>query len=269
VQWGALAFVGSFITLLIYRYYDEIRQKQEAQNQAVESLQRETKVREQFTQQLLQSQDREQKKISMELHDAVGQELLVIKNMASLSLKSSEKEQASASLVNYLHEISAAASTVIESVRNLSRTLYPYQLDNLGLTASLESILSRVSDSSDVRIDSSIENVDKLLPKESELHLFRILQESANNILKHSNAGSAAVTVKKEEGLIRMTIQDNGSGFPGGKNQVHGFGLSGMAERVAALHGTMKIQSEPNHGTCITITIPIEIRNVHDKNSSR
>lgn len=271
LQWGVFAFVISLIALTVYRYFLEVKQKQEMQEQLVlqqnltlDARQREITTREQFTQQLLQSQDDERKRISLELHDAIGQELLIIKNMASLSIRKHEKERGENISNQYINDISETTSSVIESVRNLSRNLHPYQLDNLGLTEALEAIVSRVENNSEIRFEYNIEPVDGLFVREKELHIYRILQEIINNILKHSKASEAGISITKNENRITMNVTDNGIGFPnaeadnGTAKMPVGFGISGMRERVRILHGTMKINQGAVSGTEIKIEIPVD-----------
>ncbi len=93
---------------------------------------------------MLQSQDNERKRIALELHDAVGQELLIIRNLASLCIKAKNDPEKKESSIEYLNDISSASSSVIETVRNLSKNLHPYQLDNLGLSEALEAVIQRV-----------------------------------------------------------------------------------------------------------------------------
>ncbi len=269
LQWGTLFFVLSLIALAMYRYLQDLKGKQIAQEQlvrqqqlALEATQREIQTREHFTHQLLQSQDNERKRIALELHDAVGQELLIIRNLASLCIKAKNDPEKKESSIEYLNDISSASSSVIETVRNLSKNLHPYQLDNLGLSEALEAVIQRVENKTSLNFIYEIDNIDGIFSHEHELHIYRIVQELLNNIIKHSQASNANIIVGKRENNIEISVKDNGKGFAKSKvdndsyNSVKGFGLSGIQERISILRGSISTKSEINKGTSIQIIIP-------------
>ena len=271
LQWGTLFFVGSLIVLAMYRYLQELKEAKAVQEQlvrqqqlALEANQREIQTREQYTHQLLQSQDNERKRIALELHDAVGQELLIIKNLSTLCMKSLNNPEQQESSTEYIKEISSASTSVIESVRTLSKNLHPYQLDNLGLSEALEAVVQRFEGLSEIHFEYSVERIDGLLNREQELHIYRILQELLNNIIKHSGAKHAEVFISRSETDIVIKVKDDGKGInkAGDGNSiptsVKGFGISGINERVSILHGTMFLESENNKGASIYIRVPIK-----------
>jgi signal transduction histidine kinase len=269
MHWGIFQFVISLIAVGIYRYVHEEKQTRNAEQKlvqqqqlALEAQQREIQTHERYTHQLLQSQDNERKRIAMELHDAVGQELLIIKNMASLCIKAKSDPAKCESSAEYLSEISTASSSVIESVRTLSKNLHPYQLDSLGLSDALESLVQRVEQKSSIRFEYSFENIDGVFSREHELHLYRIVQELLNNILKHSEATQATIRVSTADHFVKLSVSDNGKGMfdtirdADRSASKFGFGISGIQERVSILRGTMAMDSEASKGTSIQITIP-------------
>ena len=271
LQWGTLFFVGSLIALAMYRYLQELKEAKAVQEQlvrqqqlALEANQREIQTREQYTHQLLQSQDNERKRIALELHDAVGQELLIIKNLSTLCMKSLDDPVKQESSTEYIKEISSASSSVIESVRTLSKNLHPYQLDNLGLSEALEAVVQRVEGLSEIQFEYSVERIDGLLEREQELHIYRILQELLNNIIKHSGAKHAEVFIGRSENEIVIKVKDDGKGISKAGDgtsiptSVKGFGISSINERVSILHGTMTLESENNKGASIYIRVPIK-----------
>lgn len=271
LQWGTLFFVGALIVLAMYRYLQELKEAKAVQEQlvrqqqlALEANQREIQTREQYTHQLLQSQDNERKRIALELHDAVGQELLIIKNLSTLCIKSLNDPVKNESSTEYIKEISSASASVIESVRTLSKNLHPYQLDNLGLSEALEAVVQRFEGSSEIQFKYSVERIDGLLDREQELHIYRILQELLNNIIKHSGAKHAEVFIGRNENDIVIKVKDNGKGINKAVDGnsiptlVKGFGISGINERVSILHGTMSLESENNKGASIYIQVPIK-----------
>src|SRR5207344_1592989 len=101
-----------------------------------------------------------------------------------------------------MNEISGAASQAIEEVRRITHGLRPYQLDRLGLTQAIRTLVTRASESSSVVFASRVEDIDKLFNKDEEIHVYRIVQEAVNNIVKHSGATEAAVVIKKRTAAV-------------------------------------------------------------------
>lgn len=270
-HWGAFIFIICLVVLTGYRYLKDVKEKESIQLQvvqqqklALDAMHREKKLQEEFTHQLMQSQDNERKRIAMELHDAIGQDLLIIKNMALLSLK--HNNGSSSKDTECINDISETASNVIEHVRNMSRNLHPYQLENLGLSDALEAIINRVENSSEISFRYEIDDINGLFSRENEVHIYRILQESINNIIKHSGSDSAEVKIVRDVNVIKMMIKDNGRGFKaaGVKETLtgtrFGFGITGIHERVGILGGEIKIISGAVKGTTLDISIPFESR---------
>ncbi|HEY1338132.1 MAG TPA: sensor histidine kinase, partial [Bryobacteraceae bacterium] len=194
-------------------------------------------------------QEAERKRIASELHDSLGQSLMVIKNQALMALR-----QDPGAAGEYLEGISSTASQAIDEVRAIAYALRPYQLDRLGLKRAVESMLQRVADSTGVRVTSKVDPIDDVFPKESEISLFRIVQEGINNIVRHSGATEAAVEIYRDSNTVSITIADNGNGFAFDPGQT-GLGLIGITERARLLGGTSQIVSAPGAGTSITIRI--------------
>lgn len=221
-------------------------------------LRRRHRMQEAFSRELIHSQDMERKRIAAELHDSLGQELLAIKNQARLGMRLLDGNAAAAN--EHLDEISSSASRAIEEVREIAFDLHPYQLEHLGLTRSIEAVLARSDRSSGVRFDVEIDRIDDSLSKDAALHLYRIVQESVNNILKHSGASDAAVRIKRQAGRLHVSIRDNGSGFtPNARLSPSlrrpGMGLMGIEERTRMLGGHCRIRSAPGEGTTIAIDL--------------
>ena len=214
---------------------------------------------------LLDSMEAERKRIAYELHDSIGQELLVIKNRAVLALGDMKRKKY---IKEQLVEISETASQAIQETREISYNLRPYQIDRLGLKKALESILSRATQTSKITFHSDIDPIDNVIPKEKEIQLYRIIQESINNILKHSNASTCMVVIKLWNDRLNIKVNDNGIGFDmTNKNfqETRGFGLHGIIERTRLLGGTVKIESVTAKGTSILITMKTYERKTDSK----
>ena len=160
-------------------------------------------------------------------------------------------------------EIAASATQSIDEVRQIAYNLRPYHLDRLGLGPSIEAMTERIGAASD--IDFTVNIVSKAalngaVPKDQQINVFRIVQESLNNIVKHSGATRGTIDITEAGADLVITIADNGKGFDArAANAVRiasGFGLAGIAERVGMLGGRHTIASVPGQGTTLVITLP-------------
>jgi signal transduction histidine kinase len=223
----------------------------------VRALERARRDEQKFSREVLESQERERKRIAGELHDGLVQTLLVAKNRSLLGL---QKSGDPARVSRELSEISGALSDAIEEVRELAHNLRPYQLDRLGLTAALRALAGSLSRSSQIAFSADLENIDALFGPEPSTTIYRIVQESATNVLKHSGATAAAITVKQRSRVVEITVSDNGAGFAAGNRpgaSPPGFGLSGIVQRAIMLGGTAAIDPAAGRGTTVSVTIPI------------
>jgi signal transduction histidine kinase len=196
-------------------------------------------------------QEEERKRVASELHDSIGQSLLIIKNRALLAI------DGTASTGEQLQEISETASSAVEEVRRIAHNLRPVELDHLGLTRSLEVLLKRMEASSPILFSADLEPVDRLLPKEAEVNVFRIVQEWLSNVARHSNASAALVSLRREDHHLKLRIRDDGDGFPAARGTRPGIGLRSIAERVRMIGGTVDIRSEAGEGTTMTVEVPL------------
>jgi signal transduction histidine kinase len=228
----------------------------------VSQLQRAQAMQKAFSQQLIASQESERQRIASELHDSLGQRLVVINNLALFAIRSQGKGAAAGDEPGALEEISAEAALAMQETREISYNLRPFQLDRLGLTKAVEGMVRTVASASGIGITSKMDNIDEAFPEDLRINFYRIVQESLNNIMKHAHATEAEVRVKRTDGRIILSIRDNGLGFnpaarpsKGGKS---GFGLTGMAERAHLLGGDYRVRSAPGQGTVTTVEFPIE-----------
>jgi len=219
-------------------------------------LNKEKELQKEISRRLLEKQEEERRRIAGDLHDSLGQSLLVIKNRAVLGL---QKKFLPEDLREDLTEISDTASTTLKEVRQIAYHLRPYELDRFGLTEALHSVIEKVERSLGIKFNIDIDNIDNLLRNESEINIYRIIQECLNNIVKHSHALKAGVSIKKDNKSIIIIVQDNGKGFD--KIQVEntdkrGSGFDSLNERLRLLDGICSIDSVPDLGTKIMITVP-------------
>lgn len=207
-----------------------------------------------FSRQLIESQEAERKRIASELHDGLGQNLVVIKNRAMLGInKGGDKERVAKELVT----ISESASQALDEMREITNNLRPQLLDRLGLTKAINAMLKKVSGV--VEIESEIDSIDNIFNESEEISVYRIVQESLNNVVKHSKATTVVVKIKRTENNVLIRIQDNGEGFTveNAKSKSGGLGLVGLKERSQLLNGELLIDSEIEKGTTIEVKIQI------------
>ena len=221
----------------------------------VAQLQAQQAAQQAFSQQLIESQEAERKRIAGELHDSLGQNLIVIKNWATLGRAITEPD---APVREQLDEISTTALQSLNDVRSIIHNLRPYQLDTIGLSNTLRFMLEQISSASGLQFQSEIAALDNLFAPEAEVIIFRIVQECVNNIIKHAQATEAKFLCRIADGNLQMTITDNGRGLSSShSSQSSGLGLTGLRERVRILGGTHKMQSAAGQGTTHFFTIPI------------
>ncbi|MBC7798424.1 MAG: hypothetical protein H7Z37_16265, partial [Pyrinomonadaceae bacterium] len=240
--WFRVLLVLGFVAMLFFLY-----------TRRVSALERANATQKAFSKQLLESQENERKRIAAELHDSLSQNLVVIKNRVLLARRTIENKEKT---VEQLDEISSATDEAIDEVSEISYNLRPYQLDKLGLSKAIVSMLNKVSTASGIEFAAEIDNLNGTFAPESEINIYRIVQESVNNIIKHSEATKAKVEILKTENAVSIVISDNGKGFnaePASKSS--GFGLIGIAERARILGGKYQFQSMPGGGTIVNLEI--------------
>jgi signal transduction histidine kinase len=237
--------LSSILVLALYIFYDQLKRHR----------QRVLHDQNSFARQLIDSMETERKRIATELHDSIGQELLIIKNRALLALNDLKNKQ---NIREQLDEISQTASRAIQETREITYNLRPYQIDRLGLKKSLESIIYRAARTTTISFTSDIDPIDHLIPQEMEIHVYRIIQEIVNNIIKHAQATEGKVIIKRWYDRLNIDVEDNGIGFDislQNSQNTRGIGLYGIAERTRLIGGIFRIESTPGKGTRILLTI--------------
>jgi PAS domain S-box-containing protein len=226
----------------------------------MEEALRESQVHRKFARQLIDSQERERKRIAGELHDHIGQRLLLVKNQLLLGLRAVQQGEDPSSAVN---DAIALVTESLQDVRDISHTLRPHQIDELGLSKSIESMVRRLAQSTGIAFTTDIEPVDRLLSTAAEINLYRIAQESLNNLLKHASAQSLRVVLRRAGDSVLLRIVDDGRGFDvealtKGAERHASFGLMIMSERAHMAGGEVEMHSEPGHGTTVSVLLPIQ-----------
>ncbi|MCL4500689.1 MAG: PAS domain S-box protein [Deltaproteobacteria bacterium] len=208
--------------------------------------------------QLLTAQERERQRISRDLHDDLGQSLLLLK----LQLRVIEKaapDNAVELKQDLLTQITAI-DDIVDNVRRFSRDLRPGVLDDLGLMAALKHLLEDFRALHNIQFSLDLDDVGEMLSPQAQIIIYRIFQESLTNIGKYAQASRVAVKIKQENGEISFSVEDNGKGFDLAQVRSldvakRGLGLTSMEERVRMMGGTFEISSRPGDGTRIAFRV--------------
>jgi len=206
------------------------------------------KLRE-LTGSLLHMQDMERRRFARELHDSVGQLLMVI----DMNLSAFDQENLSPEGVHLLGDSRELVDQIIREIRTISHLLHPPLLDEAGLGAALRIYVEGFGQRSGIAADLKVEEDLPRLSPDLEISIFRIVQECLTNILKHAGAKAVAIRVGRAAGMVSVTVSDDGRGMGDGRK--FGVGLRGMQERVHELHGTLQVDSS-ERGTTIAATMP-------------
>ncbi len=211
----------------------------------LKSSKKEKELQENFSRELLKTQEEERKRISKDLHDGLGQSLLLIKNKVILN----QPENAGEML-----------DTAINELRSIARSLHPMQLEKLGLSMALEQMLDQIDRETELFVSTDIEDLKNKIPKETELQLYRIAQEAINNILKHAEAEALRVNLNITRGKLLLLIEDNGKGFDFSEKyqDFQSLGLKTLKERTASISGVMNINSEKGKGTTLRFFVNVD-----------
>lgn len=223
-----------------------------------ESQQRET-MRGELFRRVVAAQEAERQRIARDLHDETGQSLTAIgMGLRGLSGKLSPRNKEASGT---LHKLESLTADSLKELQRLISDLRPSHLDDLGLSAALRWYANRIQEHSTLHVRVDIAGEECELDESMKIAIFRIIQESLNNIIKHAHATHANIYVRFEEKNVRIDVRDNGIGFDLERRKQQRtsrpcLGLAGMEERAALLGGTLSVQSRPGYGTEVEALIP-------------
>ncbi|ELR68250.1 hypothetical protein C900_00604 [Fulvivirga imtechensis AK7] len=204
---------------------------------------------------IIETEDNERARIAKELHDTLGQKLTTV----SLNFNSLKKDiEPNNGILKKLNTGLNYLKEAIRDSREIAHNLMPQSIDDFGYVLSVQSLLADIETVSSVKFDFYDNLKEERLPKNTELHLYRITQEAVNNIIKYSKAQTASIQLMKYDEEVILTIEDDGVGFDAGNkiNEGNSFGLKSMLNRVNSLSGTLQIESGKGKGTVIIVEIP-------------
>lgn len=214
-----------------------------------------------LTQQIIDVQENERRNLARELHDEIGQQLTIVR----LSLEAVRDGRAGE---QPLQAALASVADLTRQVRELSLDLRPSMLDDLGLAAALRWYSGRAAQIAGVHHLFDIDPEFPRLRTAIETLYFRVAQEAITNVMRHARARVLRISLHREADAIRLQIADDGSGFDlraaqDGILRGRSGGLLGMRERAALCGAELHIQSDPGHGTCLSLTVPLSCAGIH------
>ena len=224
------------------------------------SLTREIAERRRLSYRYLNAQEDERRRIALELHDELGQDLSVLK----LQFDSMKRQLSECQIApnDYIESISATLSKTIEKVRGISRELIPSVLVDLGLAPALRWLIQSLAEHTDMKILSEINLSEDLFSNEQQIAIYRVFQEIFTNIRKHAQATRVSINIGRDDSKVFFRVEDNGIGFDMERIKSisaaeRGLGLATTEERVKMLDGSFEIFSRVGTGTRIAFEIPV------------
>jgi signal transduction histidine kinase len=253
---AAALFVIRFLRAFQVETERKIADLQKARLQ--ESQQREL-LRGELFRRVVAAQEAERQRIARDLHDETGQSLTAIgMGLRGLAGKLSSRNK---EVMGTLHKLETLTADSLQELQRLISDLRPSHLDDLGLSAALRWYGGKIQEHSSISVRVDTLGEERNLDEAMKIAIFRIVQESLNNIIKHAKASNVNIHLRFEEKNVRIHVRDNGIGFDLDRVKQRqtsrpSLGLAGMEERAALLGGTVCIQSRPGYGTEVEVTIP-------------
>jgi signal transduction histidine kinase len=202
---------------------------------------------------VVDAQESERKRLARELHDETGQALTSI----LLGLKPLEASMADDQSRAALAELREHVVAALQDVRRLAVELRPAVLDDFGLVPALERLTDAFAEQTNIRVDFHSALGDTRLPNEVETALYRVVQESLTNIVKHASAQRVSVSIARRPSGAAAVIEDDGKGFDQRTLREEGLGLLGMRERLGLIDGRLEVESRPGAGTTVVAEVPL------------
>jgi signal transduction histidine kinase len=203
---------------------------------------------------VVEAQELERRRLARELHDETGQALTSI----LLGLKALEERMGDPDSRMAAEELRELVVSTLQDVRRLAVELRPSALDDFGLVAALERLTESFSQQTGIAVDFQTALADERLPAEVETALYRIVQESLTNVVKHARARRVSILLARRNGAVKAVVEDDGQGFDSAGGADQGFGLVGMRERLALLGGRLEVESGRDAGTTIAAEVPVQ-----------
>lgn len=211
------------------------------------------RMRAQYVKGVIAAQEEERKRIARELHDDTSQSLTSL--MIGLRTLGTSGDVETRQRAEELRDV---AARTLDEVHNMALQLRPSVLDDLGLAAAIERYVADCRRYSPLQVDLAMHGLEARLPSGVETAIYRIVQESLTNVVRHARAHTASVIIERRDGAVRAVIEDDGCGFDpsmAGRREQR-LGIFGMRERAELLNGRVMIDSSPGQGSSVVVEIP-------------
>jgi PAS domain S-box-containing protein len=214
---------------------------------------------------ILETTDRQQRRIGQELHDSVGQELtglgLIAQTLSQRLPETSSEKPIAIRLV-------AGVEQLHQEIRALARGLLPVEVESKGLWAALDDLAARTSKQSGITVKFECPEWVELPDHATSMELYRISQEAVTNAMRHGRPQTIGITILSQPNGLRLRIKDDGVGLPPSSTRSNGLGIRIMEYRAESIRGEFQIKSGEEGGTVVTVTVPRRKANDHEENGS-
>ena len=211
-----------------------------------------------FSGRLIRAGEQERARIARELHDDINQRLALLANGLEVIEHATSETTDQASQKRELHELWRLTNEIATDIQHMSHRLHPSKLQYLGLASTVRDLCREVSQQHKIEIDCIVSGLPQNLDENVSLNLFRTIQESLRNAVKHSHARHVKVDLTSQSGMIRLRVSDDGVGFNPNVPQLnYGLGLVSMRERLRSVGGDFAIWSKPSLGTLVEGNVPV------------
>lgn len=246
---AAISICSVLIITLLFTVYKRRQSLLEAKMNAAILEQQNIAAKE-----ILAAEEKERKRIASDLHDGVGQMMSAVKmNLSSIASKLTLHNEQDAVL---LEKTLALVDESCKEVRTVSHNMMPNALLKSGLSSAVRSFLDKI-DHKKIKVNLHTEGLENRLPDTIEIILYRVIQETVNNVIKHAQANQLDIALIKDKDGISCTIEDNGIGFNHSTNSSEGIGIKNIKARITYLQGTVEWDSSINNGTLVAVHIPL------------
>ncbi len=205
---------------------------------------------------LIDVQESERRRISRELHDDLSQKIATLS--VAISRLKRQVPLADSELIAELDGLRQKTNSLTDEIRRLSHQLHPAVLEHLGLVTALESYIGNFRDEEQIDVKLTAELGDERVPFQTSICIYRVAVEALRNVSRHSGAASAAISLRRNNGLLELRVSDSGTGFDvDAFRKGGGLGLVSIEERLRLLHGSCEIHSSPQKGTTLVARVPL------------
>jgi signal transduction histidine kinase len=254
--WNAvILMVFYFIVVWLLTHLRSLHKQLEARvTERTAALRREMGERQRLEEEILKVSEREQRRIGHDLHDNLCQHLTA----TALAGQVLGERLAARSLPEAVDagKVVGLVEDGIDLARNLARGLYPVEMESEGLMAAFQQLASSITKGAKVRCVFECDKPVLIHDDAAATHLYRITQEAVRNAIRHGKAKRIGINLSESNGLVKLSIEDDGVGLPEDAAPTAGLGVRIMAHRAAMINGTFAIEPAPTGGTIVTCTLP-------------